>query len=79
MGSNDPMPLQQPLPGPIIYCCFHRRFGHCRFGDRCRYQHAPDDLELYRILHIFGTYGLCERQVAGHRGYPCRHHGRHPM
>ncbi len=73
-------PKQSPAAnGPVIYCCFNRRFGGCRHGRKCRHMHARNDFILSQHIHYMNTFGLCERQVPGHPGYPCRHHGNQIM
>ena len=71
---------QEPAPGeihrgdPFIYCCFFLRKGHCRWGDRCRYQHFRSYREMDPILQRHQIFGLCHRQIPGNFKYPCKRH-----
>ena len=84
--EQAPQPAQnthtnyEPGPGeihrgdPLIYCCFFLRKGHCRWGDRCRYQHFRSYQEMDPILKRHQIFGLCHRQIPGNFKYPCKRH-----
>lgn len=59
-----------PMRGPStgVLCCFFSRFGHCREGDACTFDHR----HLGRTQ--FGHGQPCDRMQPSHPGYPCRHH-----